>query len=72
MGGIMANLKVVVFNLVLAISESKTEISNKEAYNNLKCTISSIKQSCGEVCNLSIKGNVYSKSFTIPSKFMSL
>ena len=52
-------LKMVVFNLASVLSESDEgieKLSNKEAYHNLKYTISSIKESCGEVCNLSMKG----------------
>ena len=52
-------LKIVVFNLALVLSESDEgieKLSNKEAYYNLKYTIASIKESCGEVCNLSMKG----------------
>ena len=50
---------MAVFNLALVLSESDEgigKLSNKEAYYNLKYTISSIKESCGEVCNLSMKG----------------
>ena len=54
----------MVFHLSFVHSDgvkSIKKLSNKEAYGNLKNTIPSIKLSCGEVCNLSIEGNVHSK-----------
>ena len=36
--------------------DKKPKLTNKEIYANLKKQLASIKQSCGEVCNTSIKG----------------
>ena len=42
-------------NNVIAL-DHKTKLSNKEIYENLKKSLQSIKKSCGEICDQSIKG----------------
>ena len=65
-------LNVIVISLLYHSSfvfsdsvKSMKKLSNKEAYCNLKSTIPSVKLSCGEICDLSIKGNVQSKIFLL-------
>ena len=47
-------------NDVMAL-DHKSKLSNKEIYENLKTSLKSIKESCGEICDQSITGkpNVY-------------
>ena len=51
---------LTLFNfLVLSCySEERVKVSNKEAYVNLKNRIASVKKSCGEVCDQTIKGKM--------------
>ena len=52
-------LKLLANFLILSYCSDAIKLSNKEAYSDLKKTMVSIKKSCGEVCNLSIKGSMY-------------
>ena len=51
-------LKLLANFLILSYFCDAIKLSNKEAYSGLKKTIASIKQSCGEVCDQSIKGSI--------------
>ena len=52
-------LKLLANFLILSYCSDAIKLPNKEAYSDLKKTIVSIKKSCGEVCDLSIKGSNY-------------
>ena len=65
-------LKLLANFLILSYCCDAIKLSNKEAYSDLKKTIASIKKSCGEVCDQSIKGSkvnsvqeAYTKCFAV-------
>ena len=52
------NLLLFFVNILDVYGEENVKVmSNKEAYNDLKRRLSSIKESCGEVCDQTIEGN---------------
>ena len=51
------NLLLLFVNILVIYGEENVKVmSNKEAYVDLKRRLSSIKESCGEVCDQTIKG----------------
>ena len=52
------NLLLFFVNILVIYGEENVKVmSNKEAYDDLKRRLSSIKKSCGEVCDQTIEGN---------------
>ena len=50
-------MELQILLLFFFVHDSFTEkLSNKEAYENLKKTVQSVKKSCGDVCNLAKTG----------------
>ena len=47
---------LVLFFLHVHCSDKKNELTNKEIYANLKKSLESIKKSCGDICDQTIKG----------------
>ena len=42
---------------LLVLSVNCEKLPNGEAYKNLKIRIESIRKSCGDICNTSVKGS---------------
>ena len=54
------NLLLFLVNILAICGEENVKVmSNKEAYTDLKRRLSSIKKSCGEVCDQTIEGNIH-------------
>ena len=54
------NLLLFLVNILVICGEENVKVmSNKEAYDDLKRRLSSIKKSCGEVCDQTIEGNIH-------------
>ena len=54
------NLLLFLVNILVICGEENVKVmSNKEAYDDLKKRLSSIKKSCGEVCDQKIEGNIH-------------
>ena len=47
---------LVLFFLQVHCSDKKNKLTNKEIYTNLKKSLESIKKSCGDICDQTIKG----------------
>ena len=53
------NLLLFFVNILVIYGEENVKVmSNKEVYDDLKRRLSSIKKSCGEVCDQTIEGNI--------------
>ena len=53
------NLLLFFVNILVIYGEENVKVmSNKEAYDDLKRRLSSIKKSCGDVCDQTIEGNI--------------
>ena len=54
------NLLLIFVNVLIISGEENVKVmSNKEAYDDLKRRLSSIKKSCGEVCDQTIEGDIH-------------
>ena len=52
----MRTFKILVLFFVHVLCSEKNKLTNKEIYANLKKSLESIKNSCGEICDQTIKG----------------
>ena len=52
----MRTFKILVLFFVHVLCSEKNKLTNKEIYANLKKSLQSIKNSCGEICDQTIEG----------------